>query len=419
MRLGGPTVITRLLAASACLAATFALVQAPAEAATRVTISGIVTSPDAGHPRLAGIEVCASRYDKKGKYVSGKCRTTDTDGRYSISVTKGSYRFQAQQLGLYGDWMAQEHGGGKTYTVTSSRTVSFQMVRGAKVTGYLRKQDGSAPGDNSISVYAYKVYSNGKVAERHESFSNTADEGYFEVSYLPAGRYALKLDDNGYEPRLATQWYPNAATASSSTYVTVTAGQRLVSNDMTLRPGSTLRLTLKNPRSKITAGDAEIYDHDGRRTYSPYFGSNGVATFTGLYPGQYRARGGSIDANYHEWYSSKKSFATANPITVGSGATVNRSFTIHYPTLKAKKRPTVRIEYNSVVAKQPKWNKKAQSFDIVWYRDGKRMNRGGFDQIITKKPDVGHRIKACYIGYRDGYASGRTCSKYTKKIKVY
>ncbi|WP_456696594.1 hypothetical protein [Aeromicrobium sp. P5_D10] len=420
MHLGPRTsVMTRLLAASAGLAATFALVQAPAQASSRVTVSGIVTSPEAGHPGLDGIRVCAKRYAKSGKYVNDYCRSTTSSGRYSLSLPVATYRFTAEQTHLYGDWVAQSYNSGKAYKVGSAKSVNFQMVRGARISGTLQAPGGTAPGENFLSVRAYPVWSNGKVSTSSSWFSNVGPSGEFKVSKLPAGRYALHAEDNGHEPRLARQWFPNAATATTSTYLTVTSGQQLSQKDMTLSPGSTLRLTIKNPRGKATGGTATIYDTDARPIGSPYLTSGGTVTFTGLHPGQYRARGSSNDVGYVEWFSKKKSFATANPIAVGAGTTHARSFTIHYPTLKATKRPKVRIDLNTVVAKPPTWNKKARTYDIIWYRDGKRTPAPGYDWYSTRRPDVGHRIKACFIARRTGYAEGRSCSKYTKKIKVY
>lgn len=416
---GPAACVRRLLAASACLAATFALAQAPAQAASRVTISGLVTSPYAGHHGLEGIEVCATRYDKSGKYLTGQCQITAANGRYSMSLPAGTYDFGARDPYRYGAWVDQPYNGGKRYKVSSAKIVNFQMVHGAKITGYLRMPDGSAPGDNALSVYAYKVHSNGKVDSVNETFSNTADAGYFEVSKLPVGRYVLQVVDNGNAPRMARQWFPNAATASTSTPISVSTGQVSRGYDMTLTPGSTLKLAVKSPEGKPHSASTEVFDADGRRIE---FGSTigaGIATIDGLHAGAYRVKGTSSTVAYAQWYSKKKSLATANRLTVGTGATLSRSFTIHYPKLKATKRPRVKIVNNSVEVKRPKWNKKAQIQDVTWYRDGKLTNRSGIEYYLTSKADVGHRIKACYIVSRTGYDTGRSCSKYTKKIKRY
>lgn len=365
------------------------------------------------------MEVCATGYDKSGKYLTGQCQTTGANGRYSMSLPTATYEFSARDPYRYGTWVDQPYNGGKRYKLSAAKAVSFQMVHGAKITGYLRMPDGSAPGNNALSVYAYKVHSNGKADSTEETFSNTADAGYFEVSKLPVGRYVLQVVDNGNAPRMARQWFPRAATASASTPITVSTGQLSTDHDMTLTRGSTLKLAFKNPKGQPTPAFAEVFDADGRWIDANSTFGAGIATIDGLHAGAYRVKGASSMTNFTQWYSKKKTLATANPLTVGAGTTLSRSFTIHYPTLKATKRPRVKIDLNTVVAKRPKWNKKPQGYDVVWYRDGKRSSRPGFEYYLTSKSDVGRRIKACYIAYRDGYANGRSCSKYSAKIKMY
>lgn len=413
------TPFARLLAAAACLAATFALVQTPASAATWIKVDGVVRSAEAGRPGLSGIDVCARGKSTSGKQVT-RCAKTASNGRYSLSTPKGSYHFLATEPSLYGEWVSQSYNRGKSTTLRSARTIDFQLARGAKISGFLRMPDGSAPGpSNALVVNAYRAYSDGSAGQPLGLFANTNDDGFFQISKLPAGRYAIQVKDNGREPKLASQWYPNAATARASTALTVVAGQSLSGQDLTLRAGSTLRFTIKNPRGKATGGDVELYDRDGRAVYGPELGRNGLVTFSGLAPGAYRARGASHDVHFWEWYSDKSSLASANPINIGSGATVSRDFEVSYPTLRAAKRPTVKVDLNTVVSKPPKWTKKARTRDILWYRDGKLTKAPGFDWYLVRKADVGHRIKACYLARRTGHAEGRSCSKFSKKITRY
>lgn len=409
--------IPRLLAVAASVAVMFALVQAPAEGAARVTLTGIVTSNASGKPGLAGIEVCAVRYTDAGGYENTYCTVTRADGRYTLKLAPGRYSFTALERYLYGSWAPQKFAGGKIIRVGSSRVINFQLSPGAKITGYLRTPEGGPPGENVLSVSAFAVDSRGKVVTMSESFSNTAGSGYFEISKLPAGRYVLQITDG--DSVFARQWFPSSATASASTVLAVAAGQRSTGRDMTLTLGSTLELAVTGPRGKPEAGYVDLYDASGSHVTGDYTFAKGVVTLTGLFPGQYRARGTAYAANFTRWYSGKKSLAAANPINVAAHSTTKRTFQLRYPTLKAKKRATVRIDWNSVMAKPPKWRKKAHNIQIVWYRDGKRLNRRGHDHMLTRKSDVGHRLKACYIGRRAGYADGRSCSKYSRKITKY
>lgn len=409
--------VPRLLAIAASLAATFVLVQAPAEGATRASVTGIVTGATSGNPGLAGIQACAVRYSESGDYQNTHCAVTRSDGRYTLKLAPGKYAFFAYEQYLYGGWAPQRFAGGKIIRVGSSRVVDFRLTLGAKITGQLRTPVGGPPGDNVLSVYAFAVDSRGKAASMSESFSNVAEGGYFEISKLPAGRYALQVTDGN--SVFANQWFPNSATAIASTVLSVAAGQHSTGHDMTLTPGSALVLSLTGSKGKGEAGNVELYDASGSYAASADTSAKGVVKFTGLFPGQYRVRGTAYAANFTRWYSGKKSLATANPINVAANSTTKRTFQLRYPTLKAKKRATVRIDANSVTAKPPKWKKKARNNQIIWYRDGKRLNRNGYDHILTRKSDVGHRIKACYIAMRTGYADGRSCSKYTRKITMY
>lgn len=409
--------IPRLLGIAVSVAVLFGILHAPAEGATRVVVTGTVTSTASGNPGLAGIEVCAVRYSEAGAYQNTYCAVTRADGRYTVKLEPGRYSFTALERYLYGSWAPQEFAGGKIIRVGSSRDINFQLAPGAKITGYLRTPTGGSPGGNVLSVSAFAVGSRGKTARISESFSNVTEGGYFEISKLPAGRYAVQITDG--DSVFAAQWYPSNAVASTSTVLSVAVGQHSTGHDMTLTVGSILELALKGPKGKPEEGYVDLYDASGSNISGDYPSAQGVVRFTGLFPGQYRVRATSFAANFTRWYSGKKSFATANPIVVGPRSTTTRTFQLRYPTLKAKKRATVRIDANSLIAKPPKWKKKAYLVRIDWYRDGKRLSGRHGDHILTRKSDVGHRIKACFIGRRDGYAIGRSCSKYSRKITMY
>lgn len=409
-------VLARLLAVTMSVAATFVAVQVPASAAAWVTVDGIVRSGETDRPGLGGIRVCADGESTSGKQVN-RCATSSSDGRYRFTAPPGAYVFSARQPDLYGAWVSQSYDGGRPTTVRSSRTIDFQLARGARISGFLRLPDGSTPGpSNALVVSAYRAHSDGSAGGPLGLFSNTNDDGYFQISKLPAGRYSIQVEDNGRGPKHARQWFPSAATAKGGTALTVAAGQELAGRNMTLQPGSTLRFTIKNARGQVTGGDVRLHDEDGRAVAGAETRPNGVVAFSGLAPGAYRARGASSDARYWEWFSNKSSLARADPITVRSGTSVARVFTVDFPTLKASKRPTVKIDLNTVVSKPPRWKKKVRTHDILWYRDGRLTNAPGFDWYLVRKADVGHRIKACYVVRPTGYGESRSCSKYSKRI---
>ncbi len=145
-----------------------------------------------------------------------------------------------------------------------------------------------------------------------------------------------------------------------------------------------------------------------------------TASFPALHPGTYKVRGEPLIAlGYSEWYSWKRSFATANSITVTSGSTADRTLTLHYPTMTATTRPTVSVKGNLVATTHAEWKVKPHYVRYEWWRDGKRVEYEGFDFRITHKGDVGHRFKVCQIADRSGYADGKTCSGYSRKVTTY
>ncbi len=65
------------------------------------------------------------------------------------------------------------------------------------------------------------------------------------------------------------------------------------------------------------------------------------------------------------------------------------------------------------------WNVKPHYVRYEWWRDGKLDEYEGWDSRTAHKSDVGHRFKVCQIADRSGYADGKTCSDYSKKVSMY
>ncbi|VXC47197.1 exported hypothetical protein [Aeromicrobium sp. 9AM] len=392
----------------------------PAEAATAPVAHGTVTAAEGSGP-IVGITVCATHRNARGDYGAQRCTETAADGTYTIPVTSSLWSISAEQRNLYGAWLPQDYNNRKAYSFATSpsRTFNFALVRGATISGYLSPPE-SGPRIDYTHVGAHRVGSTGKVDKTATSFSNVSSDGYYRVAKLPAGTYKLLVDD-GYSPvGYANQWYPDAAAASGGERVTVGTGQSVTGRDISLSLAGSLTIALHSPKGSSLKGDLRVYDVDGRVVYVGDGDYTTAHTIVGLHPGVYKVRASPYDVSgYQEWFSWKRTFGTANPITVTSGGTTSRTLTFHYPTIKATKRPVVRLDANSIVTSHAKWNVKPRYVRYEWWRDGKRIEYEGWDWRLARKSDVGHRFKVCQFADRSGYADGRTCSDYSKKVTTY
>lgn len=399
-----------------------ALAAGPAQAATSPYAHGTVTAADGSGP-IAGITVCATHRNTSGDYGGERCTETAADGTYRIDVTASLYSFTAEQRYLYGDWLPQDYNARKAYSfgATTSRTFNFSLVRGAKISGYLKAPGGGGPGHDVMAVEAYRVDSTGVTRGYANVFSNVGTSGYFEVSKIPPGRYRLKISDNSGTYAWAEQWYPASGTASGGTLFTVTAGQRITGQDAQLTVPGSITIQLLKPTGSSVGGWIDFYDTDGRLLYNAESNYTSRQTIHGLFPGTYKVRASPLNvAGYREWFTWKRTFATANPITVKAEATTTKTMTFHYGTLKATSRPKIHFETYELTASKGTWTPSASSYRYDWLRDGTivRKQTAAYWYNPTRA-DVGHRIKVCVTASRTAWASGRSCSDPSRVIKTY
>jgi hypothetical protein len=399
-----------------------ALAATPAQAATTPNAHGVVTAADGSGP-IAGIKVCATHRSTSGGYGGQRCTETAADGSYTIPLYAGLFSFRAEQEYLYGTWLPQDYNSRTAYSfsVTTSRTINFAMVRGAKISGYLHAPDGGNPADDFLAVEAYPVDSEGHTGAYMNLFSNVTSNGYFEVSKIPPGQYKLLASDNNDPVKYAQQWYPDAPAASGGTTITVTVGQHVTGRDLTLTEPGGITITLRKPTGSLAKGDLIVYDEDGRRVYDGSGEFQATRTISGLHPGVYKVRASPYDIpGYREWYSHKGTFATANVIPVASGQTTVRTLTFHYGTLKATSRPKLTFHTYELTASKGTWTPRPSSYRYDWLRDGKIVQSASAAWWYNPtRADVGHRIKVCVRASRSGYAPGRSCSDYSRTIKTY
>jgi hypothetical protein len=410
-----------VVAVVAALAA--AVLAAPAQAATPPSVQGVVTAADGSGP-IAGIEVCAVRLNSGGDLNDRTCTHTATDGSYAIQLSKAKFRFEAEEPYLYGSWVRQAYQAGKSFTVssTTSLTANFALVRGATISGHVTPPEGG-PTTRYLHVNAFRVDSAGKTASSSSYISNLGSDGYFNIAKLPAGTYKLLVDDGNSPEGYNNQWYPAASAAGAAEPITVGTGQTQGGLEILLTPTGSITLSLFNPDGTPSSSDPELYDADGRQVVARVSGYPSTVTFNGLHPGAYKIRASPISINiggYHEWFGGASTFAKATVINVVSSETVERTMTFHYKTLKATKRPTVKYRtHSSITALNGTWSPaKPASYLYDWYRDGKIVVSGTSDWVYSpKRADIGHKITVCVTADRSGYAAGRSCSSNSAKIK--
>ncbi|MCW2749847.1 MAG: hypothetical protein JWR83_957 [Aeromicrobium sp.] len=402
-----------VLVLALAVAALGSLAVLPAEASTSPRVYGMVRAADGSGP-IAGIRVCAE--SPKG---GDRCTTSAVDGTYSIKLRVAPFRYHAFEDSIYGGWVDQKYKNGQIYHIKSTTVhhVNFAMVKGGTISGVLHPPEGG-PGIDDTHVTAFRVDSTGRPVES-VNLSNVTDSGYYIVSKLPAGTYKLEVDD-GRSPGYLNQWYPAQSMASAAEAVTVGVGQAVSGLDIWLTPTGSITIHLAKRNGLPSFGEVGIYDADGRGVAGD-IAHGSTHTFVGLHPGDYKVRATPWAVPYVEWYMHKRSFTTANTITVTSGATTEETLTFHYETLKNTSRPTLKVGDVDVTASKGHWSPAPSSnYRYDWIRDGKVIRRGTSAWWYSlSQADVGHRLKVCVTANRSGYASSRSCSSYSAKVKSY
>lgn len=408
-------VVVVLVASSLCG------VVAPASAAAPLrTLSGVVTSGVDGSP-LDGIEVCATR-----STGAETCTQTAGDGTYRLTTREGKVRLRAREPYRYGRWVEQE----RRLTITRSTTASFTLRPGARATLFLSSDSG--PIDPYMSVAAYAVDARGRVAADPYTFSNlgptaSSELAYADVAKLPAGRYVLRMEWNQEGGSHAQAWYPAAATPADAEVITLAEGEERRLEPMALQPPASLTVTATGPKGRRAVLDgARLFDASGREVPAWIHRADvpgRSATFTGLPAGRYRVRLEENTQAYHyvQWFPRAKDLATAGQIGLTAGAATRVTTRLHWPTPRVTRGVRVRAEgFLISVTRRPGWSPRLHYRwdDVHWYRDGRRTDAIGYDYGIERR-DVGHRIQACFLAVRRGWARVRTCSPAYRPTSTY
>lgn len=200
---GGALALTLVLAACAVGFA------GPAGAASRGTLSGVVTDSLTGDP-IAGATV----YAYGGVYAAlyGQA-TTAADGTYTLSLPQGSFRVPVVAAGynrMFSGPSTTSSGSSGVWVAADSTTTYDVAMNSIAKRAILR---GTVTGDHlpvgGVEVRAYGVY-----GVRY-GFTTTAPDGTWSMN-LPAGSFHLRFDD-------PSGTYPRVYSVDSATWLGSTA----------------------------------------------------------------------------------------------------------------------------------------------------------------------------------------------------
>lgn len=170
------------------------------------------------------------------------------------------------------------------------------------------------------------------------SLADTAPDGTYTVTNLPAGQYQIFFGDPGCgvgAPDLAPQWYPDAQTEITAGSVSVTAGGTTQVAPTTLSTDGSITGVVTGPGSIPLAGVCVSATPPGAGQTPEYSvtGSKGTYQLADLAPGQYRVEfsSGCGAAGYlTQWWQGAASRQKATLVDVTTGtATTGISAALH------------------------------------------------------------------------------------------
>ena len=287
-------------------------------------VSGVVT--DATGTPLRSVAVLV--YTADGRYLNTV--STDADGRFAMTLPRGSYRFAAIDSSF--TYAAGFPNGATSFEVSpavnliegQSRTLMFRLERGGLVAGTVL--DGNGAGIAGITVAAYNP--DGTM----RTFVTTDASGNY-VLLLPPGAFRI----GAFDPSLAyaTQFYPKQNAFIASTSLTPTIGQTSTLQPFVLSRGGRVSGTVtdRNTRAVIGGAIIQAYDVSGRLAGSVTAGADGRYRMV-LPPGSYRLVAADAQVRYAPAYNGDAtSFDTAAFVTIAVDTDTTSDFALSRGTL--------------------------------------------------------------------------------------
>ena len=259
-------------AASACLvmflcAPAAANAQNPREQNENAIIEGVVRVAGIGTP-LRGAQVTAAP-DATGD-GSLKQVLTDSQGRFSLSVSPGQYRVAARLEGFVSRQLGQrsEVSPGTLVRLEARQRLSnavIDLVPTGTITGRIFDPDGRPKEGVAVSLATRSWTPDGRRAMQPAfaagvRTATTNDLGEYRLYWIPPGDYYLVARDNaalgtiGFAPTYVTTYYPGTHEAAQAAAIKVPPGAELGGTSFTMSQTHTTNVTglLVSPVADVT-----------------------------------------------------------------------------------------------------------------------------------------------------------------------
>ncbi|MFA9272204.1 MAG: carboxypeptidase regulatory-like domain-containing protein, partial [Baekduiaceae bacterium] len=311
--------------ASSATADTFTLTTAEtrtgldAQLTPGATISGRVTN---GSGPLQG--VCVGAQSTTSTASGYGSATTNSDGEYTITRLPAStykVQFSACSAGNYitewwDDVLHVDDAKTMTLAAGASRAgIDAELAAGATLSGTITDTAGAPLKD--ICVNALPVGSGGP----SPGSARTSADGRYTVTGLATATYRLWFSSCGTANYVA-EWWNNKASQLTADDITLTAGDTATGYDAELVPGATISGRVTTAAGTPLAG-ACASAATGGSSWGAQTNALGQYSLTRLPAAVYTVQfsGCSAGSYVAEWWDDKPSRTTADPITLGEGAT--------------------------------------------------------------------------------------------------
>ncbi|MCI4658250.1 carboxypeptidase regulatory-like domain-containing protein [Cryobacterium zhongshanensis] len=289
------------------------------------SITGTVTI-GTSHAPAADISVFA--YTADGSSSVGNSRT-DSEGHYALlGMRAGSYKLEFEGSNANGitEWYdnAADISSAKVVVVASQTTVAgidANLEPGSTITGTVTRNVGnvvSAAPDVRVSVRS--------ATGNYMNQASTDADGHYTIAGLGSGSYTVAFNGN-LGSNLLTQYYQNAATASTANPVVIGTGATMSSIDALMQTGAAISgtVTQNDGGKQIAAAQVNVtaYSADNTWVNNVQTDADGAYTLDSLPGGTYKLffDGESTNA-VSEWYKDAVSSSAATAIVVAEHSTV-------------------------------------------------------------------------------------------------
>jgi hypothetical protein len=389
------------------------------------SVSGTLTS--AGAPLPSGT---VQAIDADGRTVA--TGTAGSDGSYTIvGLPAGSMTLKFGGP-FFGNALAQWWSGASTAAdaqyfdvpaATALTGYDAQLSVGATISGTIDDADGNPiPFASAYATRAGEVFGVGGFAD---------GGGNYTIKGLAAGDYTVMFDASG-SGAYETGWWDGATDPATAAVIHVADAQNVTGIDAALGQGATISGTVTGLTPggvAFAAQNATItaFRADGSQASQVYADDTGAYTIGNLAPGTYRLyvepQGDTTDFA-PQWYLNAAGQATATPLTVAAGQTLDgtdvtlaataalRSVTASTPRISGDARVG-----STLTARPGMWKPHGVKLSYQWLRSGSPIPGATGSHYRLVDADAGSTLTVSVTGSKSGYASASAVSKPTRPVE--